>query len=197
MIYLTLFLTFLKIGAVSFGGGYGMISLIRETVLENAWLTEENAWLTEEEFLNFIAVAESTPGPLAVNMATFIGSAQAGFLGAFVATLGVVLPSFVIILIIAALIKNLLKYAGVKSVLSGIRPTIVGLILATALTMFITQIFGFTSVGDGFSFDWRALSIFLIIAAVAILWQVFKKRQFSPILLILLSGGLGILVNVI
>ena len=140
MIYLTLFLTFLKIGAVSFGGGYGMISLIRETVLENAWLTEE-------EFLNFIAVAESTPGPLAVNMATFIGSAQAGFFGALVATLGVVLPSFVIILIIAALIKNLLKYAGVKSVLSGIRPTIVGLILATALTMFVTQIFGFTSVG--------------------------------------------------
>ena len=190
MIYLTLFLTFLKIGAVSFGGGYGMISLIRETVLENAWLTEE-------EFLNFIAVAESTPGPLAVNMATFIGSAQTGFLGALVATLGVILPSFVIILIIAALIKNLLKYAGVKSVLSGIRPTIVGLILATALTMFVTQVFGFTSVGDAFSFDWRALSIFLIIAAVAVLWRVFKKRQFSPILLILLSGGLGILVNVI
>ena len=190
MIYLTLFLTFLKIGAVSFGGGYGMISLIRETVLENAWLTEE-------EFLNFIAVAESTPGPLAVNMATFIGSAQAGFLGALVATLGVILPSFVIILIIAALIKNLLKYAGVKSVLSGIRPTIVGLILATALTMFVTQVFGFTSVEDAFSFDWRALAIFLIIAAVAVLWRVFKKRQFSPILLILLSGGLGILVNVI
>ena len=190
MIYLTLFLTFLKIGAVSFGGGYGMISLIRETVLENAWLTEE-------KFLNFIAVAESTPGPLAVNMATFIGSAQAGFFGALVATLGVVLPSFVIILIIAALIKNLLKYAGVKIVLSGIRPTIVGLILATALTMFITQIFGFTSVGDGFSFNWRALLIFLVIAAVAVLWQVFKKKQFSPILLILLSGALGILVNVI
>ena len=190
MIYLTLFLTFLKIGAVSFGGGYGMISLIRETVLENAWLSEE-------DFLNFIAVAESTPGPLAVNMATFIGSAQGGFLGALVATLGVVLPSFVIILIIAALITNLLKYAGVKSVLAGIRPTIVGLILATALTMFVTQIFGFTSVGDEFSFDWKALAIFLVIAAIAILWKVFKKKQFSPILLILISGGLGIFVNVI
>ena len=181
MIYLTLFLTFLKIGAVSFGGGYGMISLIRETVLENAWLTEE-------EFLNFIAVAESTPGPLAVNMATFIGSSQAGFLGALIATLGVILPSFAIILIIAALIKNLLKYAGVKSVLSGIRPTIVGLILATALTMFVGQVFGFTSVGDAFTFDWRTLLIFLIVAAVAVLWRVFKKRQFSPILLILPFG---------
>ena len=130
-------------------------------------------------------------------MATVIGPTEAGFLGALVATLGVVLPSFVIILIIAALIKNILKYAGVQSVLSGIRPTIVGLILATALTMFVTQVFGFTSVGDGFSFDWRALLIFLVIAAVAVLWQVFKKRQFSPILLILLSGALGILVNVI
>lgn len=190
MIYLTLFLTFLKIGAVSFGGGYGMISLIRETVLANAWLTEE-------DFLNFIAVAESTPGPLAVNMATFIGSAQGGFLGALVATLGVVLPSFIIILIIAALITNLLKYAGVKSVLQGIRPTIVGLILATALTMFVTQVFGFTSVGDEFSFDWKALAIFLVIAAIAILWKVFKKKQFSPILLILISGGLGIALNVI
>ena len=190
MIYLTLFLTFLKIGAVSFGGGYGMISLIRETVLANAWLTEE-------DFLNFIAVAESTPGPLAVNMATFIGSEQGGFLGALVATLGVVLPSFIIILIIAALITNLLKYAGVKSVLQGIRPTIVGLILATALTMFVTQVFGFTSVGDEFSFDWKALVIFAIIAAIAILWKVFKKKQFSPILLILISGGLGIALNVI
>lgn len=190
MIYLTLFLTFLKIGAVSFGGGYGMISLIRETVLANAWLTEE-------EFLNFIAVAESTPGPLAVNMATFIGSSQAGFLGALTATLGVILPSFVIILLIAALIKNLLKYAGVKSVLAGIRPTIVGLILTTALTMFVTQIFGFTSLGDAFAFDWRALVIFLVIAALSLIYGAVKKKPFSPILLILLSGALGIIVNVV
>ena len=72
MIYLKLFLTFLKIGAVSFGGGYAMISLIREDCLSNSWLTEE-------ELLNFIAVAESTPGPIAVNMATFVGSSQGGF----------------------------------------------------------------------------------------------------------------------
>lgn len=87
MIYLRLFLNFLMIGALSFGGGYGMVSLVRETVLSNGWLTEN-------EFLNFIAVSESTPGPLAVNMATFIGSTLGGILGSFVATLGVVLPSF-------------------------------------------------------------------------------------------------------
>ena len=82
MIYLRLFLNFLMIGVLSFGGGYGMVSLVRETVLSNGWLTEN-------EFLNFIAVSESTPGSLAVNMATFIGSTQGGILGSFVATLGV------------------------------------------------------------------------------------------------------------
>ena len=87
MIYLKLFLTFFKIGAVSFGGGYGMISLIREEVISNGWLTEE-------KLLNMIAVSESTPGPIAVNIATFIGSNQAGILGSFFATLGVVTPSF-------------------------------------------------------------------------------------------------------
>ena len=98
MIYLELFLTFLQIGAVSFGGGYGMISLIRENVLMHGWLTEE-------ELLNMIAVSESTPGPIAVNMATFVGSSEGGALGSLVATLGVVLPSFIIILIIAALVQ--------------------------------------------------------------------------------------------
>jgi chromate transporter len=126
--FLKLFLTFLEIGAVSFGGGYGMISLIREKVLLNGWLSEA-------EFLNFIAVSESTPGPLAVNMATFIGASQGGVLGALCATLGVVLPSFFIILLIAALIHDLLKYAGVEAFLSGVRPCVVALILSTALTM--------------------------------------------------------------
>lgn len=92
MIYVELFWNFLMIGALSFGGGYGMISLVRETVLGHGWLTEG-------EFLSFIAVSESTPGPLAINMATFIGASQGGFWGALCATLGVVLPSFVIILL--------------------------------------------------------------------------------------------------
>jgi len=119
MIYLELFLNFLKIGVVSFGGGYGMIPLIQETVVTKGWLSQE-------QILNFIAVSESTPGPIAINMATFIGSSQGGILGSFIATLGIVLPSFVIILIIASLAKNLMKFAGVKATLNGIRPTIVG-----------------------------------------------------------------------
>ena len=103
MIYLELFLTFFQVGAFSFGGGYGMIAMIRE-------LTLMHGWLTESELINFIAVAESTPGPIAVNMATFVGSSQGGILGSLCATLGVVLPSFIIIVLIASLMTKLLKY---------------------------------------------------------------------------------------
>ena len=95
MIFWQLFWTFLKVGAFSFGGGYGMIAMIREEMLANAWISEE-------QLLNMIAVSESTPGPIAVNMATFVGVSKAGIFGAIVATLGVVLPSFCIILLIAA-----------------------------------------------------------------------------------------------
>ena len=131
MIYLQLFLTFLKIGAFTFGGGYAMIPLIRESVLSYGWMSEE-------QILNFIAVAESTPGPIAVNMATFVGASQAGILGALCATLGVVLPSFIIIVLIVALLNNLLQFAGVKAFLGGVRPAVVGLITAAFLTLFFT-----------------------------------------------------------
>ena len=186
MIYLKLFLTFLKIGAVAFGGGYGMISLIRESCLANAWLTEE-------ELLNFIAVAESTPGPIAVNMATFVGASQAGVLGGLIATMGIVLPSFIIILLIATLLTKLLKYAGVKAVLKSIRPAIVGMILATAATMFLSVIFKVQTVDSAFVFDWKPLCIFGIIVAIHFGYAKWRKKTFSPILLILLSGVMGIL----
>ena len=155
MIYIELFLNFLVIGAVSFGGGYGMISLVRETVLSKGWLTES-------QFMDFIAVSESTPGPLAVNMATFIGSSQGGILGAFTATLGVVLPSFFIILIIAAVLKNILKYEGVKAVLTGIRPCIVAMIIATAISMGLNIFIGAEKSGDAISPDIRSIIIFFI-----------------------------------
>ena len=184
MIYLELFLTFLQIGAFSFGGGYGMISLIREKVLMYGWLTEE-------EMLNMIAVAESTPGPIAVNMATFIGSSQGGFFGALLATLGVVLPSFFIILIIAALIRNFLKYKGVQAFLGGIRPCVVGLILATAITMLLSTLFSFKSIGSTVIPDVKGAIIFTIVAVTAVISKKVRKKPLSPILLILISAGLG------
>ena len=187
MIYLELLLTFLQIGAFSFGGGYGMISLIREKVLIYGWLTEE-------EMLNMIAVAESTPGPIAVNMATFVGSSQGGILGALLATLGVILPSFIIILIIAALIRNLLKYEGVKAFLGGIRPCIIGLILATAITMFMSTAIGFSGIGDTLTIDLNGIIIFAILIAIGAVAKLALKKRPSPILMIVISAGLGMLM---
>ena len=185
MIYLQLFFTFLQIGAFSFGGGYGMISLIREKVLLYGWLTEE-------ELLNMIAVSESTPGPIAVNIATFVGSTQGGIIGSLLAMLGVILPSFIIILIIAALIQNLLKYAGVKAFLGGVRPCVIGLILATAITMFMSTILGMADIKNAMSVDYRGFIILVLLFIAAFAIEKIQKKKPSPILMILLSAALGI-----
>lgn len=189
MILLDLFLTFLLVGAVSFGGGYGMISLVREQVLAHGWLTES-------EFLDMIAVSESTPGPLAVNMATFIGSSQAGFPGALVATLGVVLPAFLIILLIAAVLKNLLRYRGVEAFLSGVRPTVVGLILGTVVVLGLATLFSLGSLRDtsGVTHDAGAFLILFCLLALDAASRTWRGRAIAPILLILLSAVLGMLV---
>lgn len=187
MIYLKLFLTFFEIGAVSFGGGYGMVSLIREKVLLNGWLTETG-------FLDIIAVSESTPGPLAVNMATFVGSSQAGFFGSVCATLGVVLPSFIIILLIAAALKGLMKYAGVQAFLSGVRPCVVALISATAITIGLSSFFSIKTVSDAPKVDFGSLAVFAVIAVFALVFKKIKKKLPSPIFMIVLSAFLGIFV---
>ena len=184
MIYLELFLTFFEIGAVSFGGGYGMLSLIRE-------LTLAKGWLTEGQLLNFVAVSESTPGPIAINMATFIGSSQGGVFGSFCATLGVVLPSFIIILIIASLMRNLMKRPTVQGILTGIRPCVVGLILATAITMGISTLFGFSAIGSKVSVNYIGIGILAIIVAIGFIYKKIVHKKISPILLILISAVLG------
>lgn len=187
MIYLKLFLTFFEIGAVSFGGGYGMVSLIREKVLLNGWLTQSG-------FLDIIAVSESTPGPLAINMATFVGSSQAGFFGSVCATLGVVLPSFIIILLIAAALKGLMKYAGVQAFLSGVRPCVVALISATAITIGLSSFFSIKTVHDAPKVDFGSLAVFAVIAVFALVFKKIKKKLPSPIFMIVLSAFLGIFV---
>ena len=180
MICLELFFNFLMIGTLSFGGGYGMISLVREVVLGHGWLTEA-------EFLSFIAVSESTPGPLAVNMATFIGSSQAGFVGALCATLGVVLPSFGIILLIAAALKSLLKYPAVEAILSGVRPCVVAMILATAITMALSTL-------GGFQPDGRSVLVFVLLWAVHLFYKKKTQKAPSPIGMIVLSAVLGVIL---
>ena len=185
MIYLKLFFSFLKIGIVSFGGGYGMIALIRETVLANGWMSES-------DLLNFIAVSESTPGPIAVNMATFIGSSQGGIPGALCATLGVVLPSFIIILIIAALISNFLKNKAVTAFLSGVRPCIIAMIFATSITIGLSTLFSFDFIGDTVIPDASGIIIFMILLAVHFIYKKTLKKKISPIAMIIISAGLGI-----
>lgn len=187
MIFLELFLTFFKIGAACFGGGYAMISLIRESVLSYGWISEA-------ELVNMIAIAESTPGPIAVNMATFVGSKMGGVLGSLVATLGVVLPSFIIILVISAFIKGFLELKPVKAALSGIRPAIVGLILATAVTIGLSLLFGFTHVGGGAKVDLIGILILAILIAVSKLAKLIFKKPPSPIVMILISAALGALL---
>ena len=179
MIYLELFLGFLQVGLFSFGGAYGAIPLIREVVLRNGWL--------EDEALSYmIAVSESTPGPIMVNMATYIGSSQAGFWGAAVATLAVVLPSFFIMLLVSTLLAAVIKNKYVQAVLRGLKPCVVGIVLATGIWM--------TAKNFVPGFDLRAIVLTALLAAISPLWKKFRKKKLSPIALIAISAVLGMVV---
>ena len=186
MIYLELLLSFLKIGALSFGGGLGMISLIRDECLGHGWLTET-------ELLNLVGVAESTPGPIAVNIATFVGASQAGFFGGLLATVGVVLPSFIIITLVAAFFGNLLKKRAVRATLNGMRPAIVGLIVGMSFILILNLLFGVTTSVSEFKFDYFGAIILALVSVGAYLYKKFRKKPISPIILIVFSGILGAL----
>ena len=184
-VILDLFLTFFKIGLFTFGGGYAMIPMIKDEIIAKSWLSTT-------ELLDFIAVSESTPGPFAINMATFIGASQGGILGAIFATLGVVLPSVIIILLIAALLKNLLKFKIVETVLKTIRPIVVSLIIGTGVLLIFNLVFGLANFYSGFNFDWRALCIFVSIVAIYLTFKAVKIK-ISPIIIIIISALLGVL----
>ncbi|MBQ2251396.1 MAG: chromate transporter [Clostridia bacterium] len=193
MIYLELFLTFFKIGIVSFGGGYAMLALMRDEIMARGWLNDEM-------IKNFIGISESTPGPISVNMATFVGSSQAGFLGSLCATLGLILPSFIIILIIATLLKSLMKNVYVNGALDGAQPVAVGLIAATGISFMISTIFpsfGNVNILEAVKNVETDIETYIIAALIFIFMLVFKKikkKQPSPVLLILTAALLGIIV---
>ena len=184
MMLLELFLGFLRVGCFAFGGAYGAIPLIRDVVLSYGWLNEE--MLT-----TMIAVSESTPGPIMVNLATYIGNVQAGFIGALIATLAVVLPSFVIILLIMALLKTALKNSYVQAVLRGLRPCIIGIILSTGLYMVFRSSFGDIR---NMTADWTVILLTAVLGAVYFGSRKIRKNSISPIGLIALSAAAGILV---
>ena len=181
MTLLELFFGFLKVGCFAFGGAYGAIPLIRDVVLSYGWLGDEMRTY-------MIAVSESTPGPIMVNLATYVGSSQAGILGSVVATLAVVLPSFIIIVLVTAILKTVLKNPYVQAVLRGVKPCMIGIILATGVYMIFRN--GIV-IGDGV-FRLRPLILTLVLGAIYFGSRKIRKGGFSPILLICLSALAGI-----
>lgn len=186
MIYLQLFLGFLKVGFFAFGGAYAAIPFIRETVLAYGWLSDDMVSY-------IIAVSESTPGPVMVNMATYVGAAKGGILGSCVATFSVVLPAFLIILLIMAVFKALLKNNCFRAILSGLQPAIIGIIAATGILMTLKNIFEFsyTSIGG---FDFKTLIFTLLLAAAYFSAKKLWAKKISPIVLIVVSAAAGIAV---
>lgn len=184
MIYFDLFIGFLKVGCFAFGGAYGAIPLIRDVVLSYGWMNDE--------LLSYmIAVSESTPGPIMVNLATYIGSDQAGFFGAVIATLAVVLPSFFIILLVMALLKTALKNQYVQAVLRGMKPCVNGIVLATGLYMIVRNCF---ILSDSMHIDIPAAFITVFLIAVMMMYRSITKKKLSPIMLIVVSAFAGMIV---
>ncbi len=184
MILLELLVGFLKIGFFSFGGAYSAIPLIREVVLSYGWI--------EEEKLSYmIAVSESTPGPIMVNMATYIGSTKGGVAGALIATAAVVLPAFLIVIVLTLLLKNAVKNGAVQSMLGSLKACVAGIILATGVYMILINCIGsVTSV----SVDVAAIVMTAVLGAVYIGSRKTVKNGISPIVLICLAGAAGVLV---
>ncbi|MBO7536604.1 MAG: chromate transporter [Bacilli bacterium] len=178
---LLVFWTFFKIGLFTIGGGYAMIPMIESEVMNRGWISEA-------ELANFLAISESTPGPFAINVATFIGFRQFGVVGSLVATLGMILPSFIIIIIIFKIYEKVIGSKTVKAVLNGIKAVVIGLILAVVANLAVNELFVFD--GDTFvSVRWASVVISVILVALML---IFKKKM-HPILLILISAVLGIL----
>lgn len=185
MLLFKLFITFFKIGLFTFGGGYAMIPMISDEVVANGWATQQ--LLTD-----FIAISESTPGTFAINVATFIGMEQMGVFGAIFATLGVIMPSFIIILIIARFFGKVSDNKYVKSFLWGVRPVVVGLILAATFSIAQTQLVTTADIG-GFNeiasaIDWRAVGIFVGVFIIS------RLKKMHPVWYIVIAGAAGALL---
>ena len=188
MIYLTLFLEFLKIGLFTFGGGYAMIPLVKEVVLTHGWMDEAT-------FLNMIGVSEVTPGPIAINMATYVGSTQGGFLGALLATIGVVLPAFIIMLLISILLKKFMKNKYVQSALGGIKFVAIALIAASALTIAADVLFPYSIAQSTIAVNFTAIKMLVIITAGYFLLKIILRKKPGPIIVIIMSAIVGLIIN--
>ena len=184
MILLELLLGFLWIGCFSFGGAYGAIPLIREVVLSYGWI--------EEEKLSYmIAVSESTPGPIMVNLATYIGSAKAGVPGAIIATAAVILPAFLTVIVLMTLLKKLIGNCVFQATLGSLKSCVTGVVLATGAYMILINCIGsFNSV----SVDYTSIIMTIALSAVYFVSKKIIKNGISPIILICMAGIAGVFV---
>ena len=173
MIYLRVILTFFKIGLFSFGGGYAILAMMNQEIVEL------HKWISEKEFIDIVAISQSTPGPIAVNAATYIGykSTPLGVFGSALATLGVVLPSIIIMLIICRFFFKFKGNKHMENALRGLRPATVGLIAAAAVM-----------VADGAFIDYKSIIIF-----IAVFIASFKYKM-GPILLTVIAGAAGFML---
>ena len=180
MIYINLFFTFLKIGAFTFGGGYAMLPLIRASMTENNWMDDD-------QILNFIAVSESTPGPFAINVSTYVGMEAGGIFGSVLATLGVVLPSFIIILIVAKLYDKLKTNKYVQGAMSGLKPAVIGFIATAVLSTGITVFFP-----TGIKLEVMGTFAFITSVIIFVSMLILALKKVHPIIIIGISAAAGI-----
>ncbi len=188
MIFLELFGVFFLIGLFTFGGGYAMIPLIEAQVVSRGWMEVSQLY-------DFIAVSEVTPGPFAINIATFIGSSQAGFFGAFCATLGVVLPAFIVIILLASVLAKFSNSKYIKGAVNGVKPIIIALISSTVILLMVKSFFfGGNSLTSPFIIDRTTIALFVIIFIFTLIYKKVTKKNFNTILLLILSGIFGMIV---
>ena len=176
MIYLELFWSFLKIGLFSFGGGYAAMPLIQEQVVST------HNWLSMAEFTDLITISQMTPGPIAINSATFVGIKIAGIPGALVSTAGCILPSCIIVLMIA---KLYMKYRGMhmlQGILNSLRPAVVAMIASAGISVLITALWGSAELISLAGTNWILAAIFVLCVVL------LRKFRMNPILVMVLAG---------
>ena len=179
MIYLQLFLSFLKIGAFSFGGGYAAMPMIQQQVVLS------NHWLSVSEFGDLVTISQMTPGPIAVNAATFVGTRVAGWQGALFATMGCVFPACIIVTVIACFYVKYRHMEGLQMVLNMLRPAVIALILTSGITI-LTQAFFQGNEINFHQINWMQVGIFIIC-----MYLLLKKKK-DPIIVMLLAGVLNV-----
>lgn len=183
MIYLQLFISFLKVGAFSFGGGYAALPLIQEEIVTN------HQWLTQQEFTDLITISQMTPGPIAINSATFVGNQIAGIPGSLVATLGSIVPSIIIVTILASVYMKYRNLDSLQYVLKTLRPAVVAMIATAGMSILLTSFWGDQVIGID------TLNIIAVVIFAICLTLLFKTK-WDPVVIMLLAGVLNVVAHV-